>query len=143
MAALIDFKSIHAAIKAKMSTAKLKYHTAASWFNYKLGSFPLAAHSNGYTIMPGPGNKSEEYEAYDWFETPWTIEFCLDANHDIYLDNLCEAYAAVKSLESIDNDNVVSIECMGWDTQNIKNNLILTFDLMITINETQTGEQNG
>lgn len=135
MANLIDFKAVHGAIKDELKTKGLTYHNASKWFNYKMGVFPEASHGNGYTIMPGPANKTEEFEAYDWFEPRWTIEFCLKGENDLYLSKMSAAYTAVKSLESITADNIVSVECIGWDVQNVGSNVIVTFDLMITINE--------
>lgn len=134
--ASIDFKAIHTAIKNKMHQAAFKYFTAASWFNFEMGVFPASSQNNGFTIKPGSGIKSEDYEADDWNESPWIIEFCLDGLADRYLSYIGKAYDAVKSLVSLNTvPNIALIEFQGWTLQNIDKHVILTYEVKVTINE--------
>ena len=132
---IIDFKAIHKVIKDHIIGKGFKYLTAAKWFNFEFGSFPASAHNNGYSIKPGSGQKSEEYEADDWLDTPWTVEFCLEGTNDAYLKMMGAAYEAIRSLEGTTAKNIAEIEFLELDMQNYDKHVILTFVLKVTINE--------
>lgn len=132
---IIDFKAIHKTIKDHINGNGFKYLTAAKWFNFELGSFPASAHNNAYSIKPGSGQKSEKYEAEDWTDSPWTIEFCLEGLNDRYLVKMGAAFAAIHALEGKTTSNIAEIEFVDWNLQNYESHVILTFEIMITINE--------
>jgi hypothetical protein len=132
---IIDFKAIHKVIKDHIDSKGFKYLTIDKWFNFELDLFPAPTHNSGYAIKPGSGQKSEEYEANDWMETPWAIEFCLSSTNDSYLKKIGSAYDSVKSLEGTTSKNIAEIEFLEWDMQNYDKHVILTFVLKVTINE--------
>lgn len=132
---MIDFKVIHKAVKDHVNSKGFSYKTIGTWFNFEMGSFPASAHNNAYAIKPGTGQQTDEYEAYDWDDTVWTIEFCLEGLNDKYLTKMGEVRNAVKTLLSISHTNIAEIESMGFNMQNYDKYVILSYDIKITINE--------
>lgn len=132
---MIDFKAIHKTIKDHINDKGFKYLTSAMWFNFEMGMFPAAAHNNAYSIKPGSGRKSEQYEADDWNDCPWKVEFCLEGINDNYLKKMGSAYDSIKSLEGLTSSKIAEIEFVNWDLQNYDKHVILTFEIMITIND--------
>jgi len=132
---MIDFKAIHKTVKDKINLKGFKYLTSDMWFNFELGIFPAATHNNGYTIKPSTGRKSEDFEADDWHESPWIVEFCLSGVNDAYLGKIGKALDAIRNLEGNSGTNIVEIEYAGWNIEHYDKHVILTFDINLTINE--------
>ena len=132
---MVDFKAIHKTIKDHITGKGFKYLTAAKWFNFELGSFPASSHNNAFAVHPGSGKRTQEYEAYDWCDSPWTVEFCLEGMRDHYLKKMGAAYDAIRSLEGITADHIAEIEFLDWNWQNFEEHAILTFEIKVTINE--------
>lgn len=132
---MIDFKVIHKTIKDRITLKGFKYLTSDMWFNFELGIFPAATHNNGYTIKPSTGRKSESYEADDWHESPWIIEFCLSGVNDTYLSKIGKCLDAIRSLEGMTASHIAEVELSDWNIQNYDKHVILTFGIMLTLNE--------
>jgi len=131
----INFSSIHTTLKNSIDGNGFTYKTSAEWFNFEYESFPTTTLNSCYTIRPAKGKLSEEYQAEDWNESFWTVEFCMDGTSDAYLANLGTVHDEIQTLESLSNTNIVEIEFFNWDLINYNSHIIMTYEIKITLNE--------
>lgn len=132
---MINFKNIHTTLKNLIVAKGFTYVPSDKWFNFEYGIFPAGTHNNGYTIRPSSARKTEKYEADDWSDSPWTVEFCLSGVNDTYLGKIGKALDAIRNLEGNTGANIVQIEFAGWNIEHYDKHVILTFDIALTINE--------
>jgi len=99
----VNFKSLHAQIKASVAGRSFKYVEAGQWYDENVGKIPKALLGQSFTIRFGAiSTPSREYSSAHWADIDIIIEFALLTLHDEYLDSLDSIMTEIKLLYALE-----------------------------------------
>lgn len=95
---MIDFSSIHSAIKSKIEASGFSYQSIDKWPNLNRDFFPATWRGQGFSMFLELGAAEDEYADANSGELKIRIEFALDAVNDRYLSQIPTMVTAVKAV---------------------------------------------